>query len=124
LREKAVLTGVNALLAEKGHEAMTVDEVADVLKRSGNYRGAQVIELMHAAAFGGFAARVAPALSDKGGVGNGGLAGEGGGLARAPGIAGSAGSQPANQRSMRAVAASRHARSMTARISPSVVPPR
>ncbi|MDH5246948.1 MAG: hypothetical protein OEW98_10875, partial [Betaproteobacteria bacterium] len=53
---------VNALLAEKGYEAMTVDEVADVLKRSGNYRGAQVIELMHAAAFGGLAARVAPAL--------------------------------------------------------------
>jgi TetR/AcrR family transcriptional regulator of autoinduction and epiphytic fitness len=40
--------------------ARTCDPVADVLKGSGNYSDPQIIEFMHAAAFGGLAARVAP----------------------------------------------------------------
>jgi TetR/AcrR family transcriptional regulator, regulator of autoinduction and epiphytic fitness len=40
--------------------ARTCDPVVDFLKGSGNYSDAQIIELMHAAAFGGLASRKAP----------------------------------------------------------------
>ncbi len=40
--------------------ARTCDPVVDFLNGSGAYSDAQIIELMHAAAFGGLAARKAP----------------------------------------------------------------
>jgi AcrR family transcriptional regulator len=43
--------------------ARTCDPVVDFLKGSGNHSDAQIIDLMHTAAFGGLAARQAPAGS-------------------------------------------------------------